>query len=185
MRGERGIHPVEPDSCERATIDATRWNRKVNLETHGAGCRRVRCPAACSVPRRPEQSGESTFMPAHKATGRLLCAHARKHEKEFAMAEKSQRGSNLTREHRERGGRQSAAKQQRDSRGQFAGTRKSNGGGSTSSGSGGSNASNRGRSSHEQHQARPADDQEPSTDSRGLGEHRRERHGEGGHNGGR
>jgi hypothetical protein len=38
------------------------------------------------------------------------------------MAEKtSQRGSNLSREDRERGGRASAAKQVRDARGQFAG----------------------------------------------------------------
>jgi hypothetical protein len=38
------------------------------------------------------------------------------------MAEKtSQRGSNLSREDRERGGRASAAKQIRDARGQFAG----------------------------------------------------------------
>ena len=101
------------------------------------------------------------------------------------MAEKSQRGSNLTREHRERGGRQSAAKQQRDSRGQFAGTRKSNGGGLSSGGSGGANASNRGRSADEDQQARPEDDQAQTTQSRDSAEHRRERHGEGGNNGGR
>lgn len=39
------------------------------------------------------------------------------------MAEKSQRGANLSREDRERGGRASAAKQVRDARGQFAGTK--------------------------------------------------------------
>jgi hypothetical protein len=41
------------------------------------------------------------------------------------MAEEktSQRGSNLSREDRERGGRASAAKQVRDARGQFAGRR--------------------------------------------------------------
>ena len=46
-------------------------------------------------------------------------------EKEFQMAEEktSQRGSNLSRADRERGGRASAAKQVRDARGQFAGRR--------------------------------------------------------------
>jgi hypothetical protein len=40
------------------------------------------------------------------------------------MAEqKSQRGANLTQADRERGGRVSAAKQQRDARGKFAGTK--------------------------------------------------------------
>jgi hypothetical protein len=61
------------------------------------------------------------------------------------MAEKSQRGSNLTREHRERGGRQSAAKQQRDSRGQFAGTRKTQGGAHAGGSSAGNGSTNRGR----------------------------------------
>lgn len=67
------------------------------------------------------------------------------------MAEKSQRGTNLTRQDRERGGRESAAKQERDSRGQFAGTRKGAGssvpGPSRSTNAGGSAASPaRGRS---------------------------------------
>lgn len=37
------------------------------------------------------------------------------------MAERSQRGSNLSREDRERGGRTSASRQVRDERGKFAG----------------------------------------------------------------
>lgn len=40
------------------------------------------------------------------------------------MAEKNQRGANLTQADRERGGRTSAAKQVRDARGQFAGKAK-------------------------------------------------------------
>jgi len=81
--------------------------------------------------------------------------YAVRSEKDFNMTEKSQRGANLTREDRERGGRASAAKQVRDSRGQFAGTR-------------GKNKENHGRTGEHAHE--PA--RQSESDDQSSGHHR-------------
>jgi len=81
------------------------------------------------------------------------------------MAEKSQRGSNLTREDRERGGKASASRQVRDQRGQFAGARgKSAASQSSSSSSSHSSHHASSNQSHGQGRANSEQDREEEPD---------------------